>query len=190
MKKVGTQEVEKGGGSMDGPIWERLPGESAKAYEAFCIYRDLPPHERSLKAVAEKLGGKRSGKSRALRPLERWSSRYRWVERAAAWDEEQDRQARAAQLEAIKEMRERHAREAMMLQKKAIERLNSMDPRELSAADVLRFLIEAAKLERLARGEPETIQEHRNEWVDAVLAAWQQRLSKAKDAHGEGKPST
>jgi len=175
---------------MDGPIWERLPGESAKAYEAFCIYRDLPPHERSLKAVAEKLGGKRSGKSRALRPLERWSSRYRWVERAAAWDEEQDRQARAAQLEAIKEMRERHAREAMMLQKKAIERLNSMDPRELSAADVLRFLIEAAKLERLARGEPETIQEHRNEWVDAVLAAWQQRLSKAKDAHGEGKPST
>jgi len=175
---------------MDGPIWERLPGESAKAYEAFCIYRDLPPHERSLKAVAEKLGGKRSGKSRALRPLERWSSRYRWVERAQAWDEEVDRRAREAHLRAVKEMRERHARMAVALQQKALDRLKQMDPDELEPLEVLKYLIEAAKLERLARGEPETIQEHRNEWVDAVLAAWQQRLSKAKDAHGEGKPST
>lgn len=153
--------------------WERQPGEPARAYGAFCIYRDLPPHERSLRAVAERLGGKRSETGRrSTRPLERWSSRWRWVERAARWDEEQDRRAREAQIRAVKDMRERHAKEAMALQQKALERLRAMDPEELSPADVLRYFVEAAKLERLSRGEPDTIQEQRSNWVDAVIEAW------------------
>ena len=156
--------------------WERQPGEPARAYGAFCIYRDLPPHERSLRAVAERLGGKRSETGRrSTRPLERWSSRWRWVERAARWDEEQDRRAREAQLRAVKEMRERHAKEAMALQQKALERLKRMDPEELSPKDVLWYFVEAAKLERISRGEPDQIQEQRSDWVAAVLAAWPER---------------
>ncbi len=41
-----------------------------------------------------------------------------------------------------------------MLQNKAIERLRQLRPEELKARDTLTYLVEAAKLERLARGEP------------------------------------
>jgi hypothetical protein len=40
------------------------------------------------------------------------------------------------------------------LQNKAVERLRQLLPEELGPQDTLRYLIEAAKLERLARGEP------------------------------------
>lgn len=138
---------------MDGPIWERLPGESAKAFEAFRLYRDLPPSERSVREVARRL-------NKNLTTIAQWSSKYRWVERAQAWDDEVDRRAREAHLRAVKEMRERHARYAVALQMKALDRLKQMDPDELEPLEVLKFIVEAAKLERLARGEPDTIQEH------------------------------
>jgi hypothetical protein len=59
-------------------------------------------------------------------------------------------------------MAERHATMAMGLQRKALERLQKMPADELAASDVLRYLVEAAKLERLARGEPEEVQEQRH----------------------------
>lgn len=176
---------------MDAPApWERQPGEPARAYAAFCIYRDLPPSERSLRAVADRLYGVKPDAKRRRVPgqIHQWSTRWRWVERAAAWDDEQDRRAREAQLRAVREMRERHIREAMALQQKALQRLQSMDLSELSPADTLRFIVEAAKLERLSRGEPDSIQEQRNDWVAAVLQAWarRSRRSRAADVNTEG----
>jgi hypothetical protein len=58
-------------------------------------------------------------------------------------------------------MGERHAKLAVALQEKAVQRLRAMKLEELSSSDLLRYAIEAAKLERLARGEPESIQEQR-----------------------------
>jgi|SRR6516162_7615589 hypothetical protein len=55
-------------------------------------------------------------------------------------------------------MAERHVREARGLQAKALERLRALRPEELSPADVLRYFVEAVKLERLALGEPDTVQ--------------------------------
>jgi hypothetical protein len=55
-------------------------------------------------------------------------------------------------------MAERHVREARGLQAKALERLRALRPEELSPADVLRYFVEAVKLERLALGEPEAVQ--------------------------------
>jgi hypothetical protein len=51
-------------------------------------------------------------------------------------------------------MAERHAREAVALQEKALRRLQQMQPEELSPVQVLDYFIQAAKLERLSRGEP------------------------------------
>ena len=50
-----------------------------------------------------------------------------------------------------------------MLQNKAVERLRQLRPEELKPRDTLSFLVEAAKLERLARGEPteRVAEEHR-----------------------------
>lgn len=130
------------------PLWERQPGETVKAFQAFIAYRDMGG--RSQRAVAQTLG-----KSRQL--LDKWSTTWRWVERVKAWDDHRDGEGRKAELKAIRDMRARHAQEAVALQTKALDRLRTLDAAALTPNDVLRFFVEAAKLERVARGQPETI---------------------------------
>jgi len=62
--------------------WEKLPNEGIKPWEAFLVYRDLGVG-RSLVAV-----GRQLGKSKVL--MERWSSKYKWQKRVAAYDAVQD----------------------------------------------------------------------------------------------------
>ena len=58
--------------------WDRQPGETPKAFAAFCIYRDLPAIDRS---VAAAWGRKKGGKY-----WERWCTDHNWLERAAKHD--------------------------------------------------------------------------------------------------------
>ena len=65
-------------------LWNRQPGETVKAFAAFCLYRDLPAIDRSIvAAVAEhrKHGGKASERN-----WETWASRYNWRERGLSSD--------------------------------------------------------------------------------------------------------
>jgi hypothetical protein len=135
--------------------WEKQARESGRAFGAFCAYRDLGPR-RSLQAATTTYYRRTSAARK--RQLEQWSTHFHWVERAAAWDRHLDGEARQAQETARREMVERHGREARALQGKALERLRALRPEELGATDVLRYFIEAAKLERLAMGEPDTVQ--------------------------------
>ena len=142
--------------------WEQQAGESAKAYAAFCLYRDLGSR-RSLDEASRSYH-QRSGRQakpppsrrtpRASGTIRRWAQRYNWQARARAWDQESERIKQAEQHAAIQEMAERHAKEALMIQNKAVERLRQLRPEELGARETLAYLVEAAKLERLARGEP------------------------------------
>jgi hypothetical protein len=121
------------------------------------VYRDLGPR-RSLRAAAKAFYGRAAA---ALeRQVDKWSRAFHWVVRAAAWDRRLDAESRQAQEQARRDMAERQAREARALQAKALERLRTLRPEELEPPDVLRFLIEAAKLERLALGEPDGVQRH------------------------------
>lgn len=63
-------------------IYERQPGETTKAYSAFCIYRDMGAN-RSLESTAQTL-------SKSVQPIKTWSVKWEWVKRAEAWDIEQD----------------------------------------------------------------------------------------------------
>jgi hypothetical protein len=140
--------------------WEALPGESSKAYRAFCLYRDMGPN-RSLDQASRDYhrrsdqptnGSER--KTRASGTIRGWAQRWNWPGRALAWDRELDRVQHEKQKTANAEMGERHAREAMLLQQKGVERLRLLRAEDLSPREALSYLIEAAKLERLARGEP------------------------------------
>jgi hypothetical protein len=142
------------------PPWEQQPGEPDREFRAFRAYRDLGT-ARSLDAVGRALYEGQVGRKRGTTGrLQDWSVRWRWVERARAWDAELDRQGREAEVEAVKEMRRRHAEEAREFQTKAVDRLRLMPLEELGAAEVIRFFTEAVKVERLSRGEPDTRQEH------------------------------
>jgi hypothetical protein len=124
--------------------WERQPGESAAAWEAFACYRDLGL-SRSIAKVADRLT-----KSRTL--IERWSTAHRWVLRAEAWDREQDRLWRAERHQASREVARRHARLASAAQSKIVAQLQQLDPSRLTPSDVIRWLEVTIRIERQAYG--------------------------------------
>ncbi|MER8002128.1 hypothetical protein [Streptomyces sp. NPDC095613] len=125
--------------------WERQSGESVQAFEAFAAYRDLGA-ARSVTKVARELH-----KSRTL--LGRWSKQHAWVMRAAAYDREQDRVFVAEQQQVRRDIARRHVRLAQAFLGKAVARLQVLDPRELSPADLLRYLQVATEIERRAVGD-------------------------------------
>lgn len=135
-------------------LWDRQEGESAKNFEAFCIYRDLGP-DRSCPQVAEKL-------SKSVGLMARWCRLYDWVNRAAAWDAEQDRIARKEQLKEIVKMRKRHAQIAEKALEKASLALDYVDPKNISNADIARLMDTASKLERISRGDVGDVVEERD----------------------------
>ena len=142
--------------------WERQDGETPKQFEAFAVYRDM--ENRTIAKV-----GKQLGKSDTL--MERWSAANKWVDRAAAWDAEQDRIARQEQIKDIKKMRQRHAQIATSMIAAAAKGLKEiMDkPEEMKPNDVARLVEVASKLERLSRGDTsEVIEERQGEAVNAV----------------------
>lgn len=134
--------------------WERQEDESTKAYEAFCIYRDMGI-QRSIRKVGEQLS-----KSETL--MARWSTTYNWVERAAAWDSEQDRVLRQQQLNDIKKMRKRHADLAEDMLLKAAQALKFIPVDEVKASDLSRMVEVASKLERISRGDSGEVVEERD----------------------------
>ena len=58
--------------------------ETALSHRTFMRYLAMPPGQRSLRELA-----RLEGKSETL--MERWSSRFGWAQRAAAWDQQQAR---------------------------------------------------------------------------------------------------
>jgi hypothetical protein len=108
-------------------------------------------HGRAAPAAQRTASGRKRGASGQVRL---WAERWNWSVRACAWDQELERVKRNQQFAALEEMAERHAKEALLLQNKAVERLRQLRPQELGPRETLSYLIEAAKLERLARGEP------------------------------------
>jgi hypothetical protein len=61
------------------PAWEPMPRETPRAYEAAWTYFKMGS-SRSQSAVAEELG-------KRLSQMQRWSTRWDWVRRAAAYDD-------------------------------------------------------------------------------------------------------
>lgn len=154
-------------------LWERQPGETIKGYDAFCRYRDLPAHSRSVYEAAIKFDTKFTRKDRMPpRQWTEWQSKYHWVDRAAAWDSELDRKKREKQQEEIEKMAQRHASQvqamltALLQPATAVLQRMKNDPKamqeqlnEKHIADLINLIVGAGKVvpglvnaERLSRG--------------------------------------
>ena len=126
----------------DGNLWERQSGETAKAYAAFLLYRDLPAIDRSVPAARER---HQKDTKRTLRQWKGWSMRNGWVNRAAEHDSDLASRRRE---HTAKEL-ERSQDDALILIRAALakvaERIKGMDAEELAAGQIpaaLRTLIE------------------------------------------------
>ena len=130
-----------------GAAWERQPKESAQAYQAFSIYRDLG-EDRSLQAVATQL-------SKSLQLMKRWSKNWSWGERVRQYDDSLQREAQArAFKKAVKELEEMQLRQiktAVLLQKKAVQALDALDPLLIKPQDIVRMISAGVQLENATR---------------------------------------
>lgn len=147
--------------------WERQPGERSVQWDAFVLYRDMGPADRSQKAVLALV-------PKSQRTIAYWSQANSWVHRAAAWDAEQDRVRRAKNIRAVIAMSERHAAIGMDLQEKAKEALDALTPeawKAMSAWELQRFLEVGIRIEHMARGEHDPLAVINNTTVTANMTA-------------------
>ena len=123
--------------------YTRLDGETAKAYEAFCVYRELETGKRSLERVSEML-------HKSVTVLARWSTANNWVERAAVYDDylkEQDR------IEFEKQRKIAKRNRLAMLSKfeahivDALKKMTIADPKIPEVTQALRLLLEQERIE-------------------------------------------
>lgn len=146
--------------------------EKTRQRLAFDLYVRLGP-DRSLEALHRALqeDPSRIGLKRApnLSTLEAWSSALHWQERLLDLERESHEQDREAQVQALQEMNERHAREGLALQQKGIARLQDLPPSKMPVGHAIRAVIEGVWLERLARGEPTEHIRQEREMIDGHI---------------------
>lgn len=87
--------------------WERLEGEGSKAYNAFCIYRDMEADERTIVGAFRQYVGRdvRYPSGYALK----WARRFKWRERALLYDDYKEAIVRKHREATIVEAAKRHA---------------------------------------------------------------------------------
>jgi len=150
--------------------WDRREGESAKAYAAFCAYRDIGA-ARSLTKVVQKYNGNYG--SKAL--LAKWSSQHNWVRRCYEYDVFQEKERRKELNAYYVKMLKRHAKQARLIQEKALVALQKIDPETLTNNELIRYLEVGIKIERDTLNLPIELVPMEEERKDEHMA---QRLSK------------
>jgi hypothetical protein len=156
--------------------WEQQEGEGATAYGQFSCYRDLPPEERSQKAAWQQWRSKRRELGEELSEhvsgglLENYA-RWRWEERARAYDVDQDRRARRAlerrRFKAVAEIADlgetlrRKASSAIRMMSAVEQRVRNENGQEvivlevkITPSEAIKMAEVGSKLEMLALGEP------------------------------------
>jgi hypothetical protein len=96
---------------LDRQPWERQPKETPRAFAHFALYRDQDAKHRSVNRLLSEMAddGQQAANVSTIRA---WSARYKWVDRCAAWDDEQDRVRREKALDELIRMAQLHARVA------------------------------------------------------------------------------
>ena len=139
--------------------WGRLAGESSKAYHHFSVYRDMGL-SRSLRHMADV-----PTCTAVVRQLNRWSPKWRWVERCQAYDDYFERERRLQQEKERREMNERHAKIAILGQNVAVKGIEKLlanvqnGQQNLGPSELVRLVDVSVKVERLARGESTDVHE-------------------------------
>jgi hypothetical protein len=114
------------------PTPERGPGESSRAYRAFCVYRDLGPTRSLDRAWVSFCSApdqqKRRTSSKHTGCWGEWSRKFNWVERAEAYDdsiEEARREAAEERRQKLEESRSMFESEVQSLAEEQVRNVGS-----------------------------------------------------------------
>jgi hypothetical protein len=149
-------------------IWDRQPDEPTRWFDRFERFRQAGARRTLLGCInAER---EENGEKRYSSVPGSWtaaSEKWKWRERATAWDDYQRELARKEEQEELTRRRRVHIAQAQFVQGKAVERLKNLDAATLTPRDVLAYLSEGVRLELLARGAPSEITEERRRELPA-----------------------
>jgi len=121
----------------------RLENETDKAFLAFCIFCAMQPI--SVHDVAKLIGAR-------VYDINRWSSVFEWNLRFQKYSKDFGKSLSLPQKNP-EIMHLRHLKDALDVQAKALEKLQSIDPQKLSNSEAIRFLTAGTNLERLSMRE-------------------------------------
>jgi len=125
----------------DAQPWDRRPGEPSRNYGAFRLFRDLPPHQRTTEAVAERVGV-------TPRAIRRWAEQWDWRGRTDHWDDATHHIEDQERLDAIRSMHAVHRRAGRAAMLKAMQALTQLNPEDMPPSVIARMMELGAKLER------------------------------------------
>jgi hypothetical protein len=131
--------------------WERLPGETGKAYTAFCAFRDLGADRNIRKAVGsfEKDEVKREKRYRVWR---NWAAQFKWRERATDFDRYTEKLKQTEYRKTIEAQGEQHRAVTGKMLDVVKKKHDLMDPAELTQGNLTEWVQTAIKAEREAAG--------------------------------------
>ena len=154
-------------GALLDPQWQRRPEETARAFAAFCDYRDMGP-ARSLRLLLKQYQGAnrpqtapKAPPTRRLKTLKLWSRRYAWPRRTQAFDAHLEllsrREREKAYMEDLEALRARQKqlgritlRAATRLLEKALGRLEALEASEIDPGKLPAFFRAAASVAETA----------------------------------------
>jgi len=173
-----------------GNPWDKRESETAKAYAAFRIFRDLDPGKRSIRAACAVGAGVVNPSPSRVKSWQQWHKRYDWAERAQAWDAHLDEIRQESAEDAIEQMQRDHIEAAQQLRhfamislRRLIERAEADPGYALPPVTVGRLLREATTLERVSCGMPTAIerQETGEDGEQVIEVFWAHELPDVED---------
>jgi hypothetical protein len=129
--------------------WEQLPGETGKAYSAFCVFRDCGP-ERSIRMAVESNEKDETKREKRYRVWRNWCSQYRWRERAADFDRYMEKLKQTDHRKTIEAQGEMHRKVTGKMLEVVNKKLDLMDASELTQGNVTEWVQTAIRAEREA----------------------------------------
>lgn len=131
----------------DREAWDRQDGESDAAWEAWVMYRDASPTDRSIRKVAQRLG-------KTATAVAQFSATWGWPTRAAIYDVHIDRHRVSVRIDEVRDMARRHAQIAALGVASLAAPIQALaQPRLVDAPDHPGAPVEVPRLEDLRRME-------------------------------------
>jgi hypothetical protein len=151
--------------------WEQYFNESAKAYKALCVYRDMGS-TRSLAKTAKAMNHPPGYKQ----TLWNWSTKYEWQSRCLDYDRHMEKMAQFEKENIVREMTNRHACDAIKIQQIAMEALERISLEATPLRDLIRMWEGAMRAERASRGLPaEPTKANYVDYSDAMADHYKQK---------------
>jgi hypothetical protein len=176
--------------AADRDLWDRQPGESAKAFAAFQHYRDQTPSSRSIlntaKHIAETVPSRTDNVDSITTQLKVWASpsKWNWVARVEAFEIAEDRRLRLERAARQRTMEDRHQAVADRLLLASLARMqgapdlnvSALDPNQIGDwSEVSQVAERAVRIGRLTLGLPTDLTKSMDTWKTEDVA----RLTRA-----------